>query len=70
MKVTFYSTGCPRCKVLKKKLEEVGVAFTENNSIDDMLSLGFMQAPVLTVDGTTMNYTEAMEWAKHYKEGA
>lgn len=25
MAITLYSTGCPKCKVLKKKLEEKGI---------------------------------------------
>lgn len=38
--VILYSTGCPRCSVLKKKLEEKGINYTENNSVDEMLALG------------------------------
>lgn len=34
MAITLYSTGCPKCKVLKKKLEEKGIKYTENNSVD------------------------------------
>ena len=50
MKIILYSTGCPKCKVLKHKLEEKGIAYTENNTVDEMLSLGIVQVPVLSVD--------------------
>lgn len=69
MKITLYSTGCPKCKVLKKRLEEKGIRYTENNSVNEMLSLGISQVPVMKVGDTMMNYTEAVEWTKYYKEG-
>lgn len=68
MEIVFYSTGCPRCKVLKRKLEESGIAYVENNSVDEMLSLGIRQVPVLKVEDVMMNYTEALKWADRYKE--
>ena len=69
MGIIFYSTGCPKCKVLKKKLEEKGIKYTENTSVDEMLSLGISQVPAMKIGGTMMNYTEAVEWLEHYKEG-
>ena len=63
MKIVLYSTGCPRCKVLKKKLNEKNIAYTENCSVDEMLSLGITQVPMLDVDGNLMDYSKAMQWA-------
>ena len=34
-----YSTGCPKCKVLKQKMDAVGFTYQENNSVDEMLAL-------------------------------
>ena len=68
MEIVFYSTGCPRCKVLKRKLEESGITYVENNSVDEMLSLGIRQVPVLKVEDVMMNYTEALKWADRHKE--
>lgn len=61
--IIFYSTDCPKCNVLKRKLNEKGISYTENHSIDEMLSLGIMSAPVLRVNGELMNFTEAVAWA-------
>jgi len=33
-KLTLYSTGCPQCRILKKKLEEKNIKFMEVNDID------------------------------------
>ena len=34
MSVILYSTNCPRCNVLKKKLEEKKVEFDISNDVD------------------------------------
>lgn len=62
MQITLYSTGCPRCEVLKKKLSEKSVAYTEVTSVDDMLALGIKEVPVLSVDGGLMSFKEATRW--------
>lgn len=61
--ITLYTTGCPRCKVLEKKLQEKKVEYTECNDVDHMLSLGIMQVPVLEVYGARLDYTKAIQWA-------
>ena len=57
-----YSTGCPRCNVLKKKLAEKDIDYTENNSVDEMVSMGIMEVPVLSVDGKLLDFSEAVKW--------
>jgi len=57
-----YSTGCPRCKVLEKKLESNGIAYEKNNSVDEMLELGISEVPVLSVYGQLLNFSEAVDW--------
>ena len=62
MKITLYSTNCPKCVVLKKKLISKGVEFEINNNVDTMIDLGFSSTPMLCVDGKTMDFTEANKW--------
>lgn len=57
-----YSTGCPKCEVLKKKLAEKGVRYTENNSVDEMLKLGIEVVPVLKVNDRLLDFKEAVDW--------
>lgn len=57
-----YSTGCPKCEVLKKKLSEKGVQYTENNSVDEMLKLGIEAVPVLKVNDRLLDFKEAVDW--------
>lgn len=67
--IVLYSTGCPACKTLKMLLNNAGVPYTENNSIEDMNALGFKSAPVLRVGEVNMPYDDAKKWIKLYKKG-
>lgn len=62
MKIILYSTGCPKCEVLKKKLKAKNIEYVENNNVEDMESLGIDQVPVLSVDGNLMGFAEANNW--------
>ncbi len=66
--IVLYSTDCPKCKVLKKKLEEKGIAYQENNSVEEMLSLGINQVPVLKVNGELLNFSAANTWINNREE--
>jgi glutaredoxin len=67
--IVLYSTGCPACKTLKMLLNNAGVPYIENNSIEDMNALGFKSAPVLRVGEVNMPYDDAKKWIKSYKKG-
>lgn len=60
--VILYSTHCPKCMVLKKKLTEKGISYTENTSVEEMLSLGINEVPVLGVNGELMDFSAAIAW--------
>ena len=62
MKVVLYSTDCPQCKVLKKKLDDKGIEYEVVSDVDEMLRLGFTSAPMLTVDDEIMNPQMAFLW--------
>lgn len=66
--VTLYSTGCPKCGILKKKLSEKSIEFIEEMSVEKMLELGITQVPVLSVNGEMMDFTEAVKWVNAMKE--
>ena len=65
MSITLYSTGCPKCKVLKSKLEAKNVEFVENNSVEKMTELGITQVPVLSVGGVLMDFKQAVDWVNN-----
>ena len=62
MKIVLYSTGCPRCNVLKTKLKNKGIDFEEINDTKLMIDKGFDSVPVLEVDGNYMDFGKANEF--------
>lgn len=57
-----YSSGCPRCVILKKKLDAKGFQYDIFNDIDKMIEMGIETVPVLEVDGEMYSYAEAIKW--------
>ena len=68
MKVILYTTHCPRCEVLKTKLKQKNIEYSEVTSIDDMLSLGIKAVPMLNIDGKLMDFTKAIQWINQLEE--
>ena len=54
--------GCPRCIVLKAKLEEKGLEYETSDDMQELIDLGFKTVPVLEVDGEYMDFGKAMKW--------
>lgn len=67
MDIVLYSTHCPRCTVLEKKLKSKGIKFEVETSIDDMLALGITQVPMLRVDDKLLNFAEANTWVNNQR---
>ena len=62
MNVTLYTTHCPKCKVLEKKLNSKNINYNEVTDTDIMISKGFTSTPMFEVDGTIMDFSEANKW--------
>lgn len=62
MSVTLYTTHCPKCKVLEKKLNSKNINYNEVTDTNIMISKGFTSTPMLEVDGTIMDFSEANKW--------
>lgn len=60
--VIFYTTGCPKCAILKKKLDNAHIPYTENRDVDEMQALGMTEAPALSVDGKLLGFGDSVRW--------
>ena len=60
--ITLYSTGCPRCNVLKQKLDSKNIEYTVVNDVDIMTEKGISTVPVLEVDNQLLQFKEAVDW--------
>lgn len=63
--VILYSTYCPKCKILEKKLNDAKIEYTICDNKELMIQKGFDFMPVLEVDGQVMNFGEAVKWANN-----
>lgn len=62
MSIVLYSTHCPKCNVLEKKLKQKNIDYEEINDINIMQEKGYMSVPVLEVDGESMDFSTANKW--------
>lgn len=67
--IIFYSTHCPRCRVLEMKLKQKNIHYTEENDVEKMLSLNIKSAPALGVNGDILNFAEAVRWLNSLEDG-
>lgn len=61
-KIILYSTHCPKCTILEKKLKDKGVIYDEVNDVDTMIGLGFTEVPMLVINDRIMGFNEAVKW--------
>lgn len=61
--INFFTTGCPKCKILKKKMDDKGISYNTVTDIEVMTALGIDSVPVLQFDdGALMDFGQAIKW--------
>ena len=64
--ILYSSSTCPKCKVIKMKLEKAGIEYTVNENIEEMQKLGIKTLPYLQIsDGTLLDFAEAIAFIKN-----
>lgn len=68
--IVLYTIGCPKCNVLKSKLDKKGIHYITCTSIDEMkrLSIDDKPFPMLRVDDNILDFHDANEWVNQWKE--
>lgn len=62
--IIFYTTHCPKCKVLKTKMDKVELTYKTCEDVERMLDLGIQAAPALQVNNTILDFGQAIQWLK------
>lgn len=62
MKVILYEHGCPKCTVLKTKLDQKHISYEHITDVELMRNKGFTNVPKLEVDGVVYDFKEAVKW--------
>ena len=65
MEIIFYSTHCPKCKILETKMKNKNINYTEDNNVNSMLAKGIKSAPYLEIDGQLYDFKKAVEWVNN-----
>ena len=58
----FTTESCPKCKILKSKLDEKRFEYEESDDIQQIIDLGFRTVPVLEIYGEYMDFGKAVKW--------
>ena len=66
--MTLFSTGCPKCKVLARKLDEMGASYSVvsgDEAVFAIMAEGFEEAPILlTDDGRYLTFSDAIAFLR------
>jgi len=62
--IILYSNDCPKCKILKSKLDQKKIDYQICNNLDILIKNNILSMPMLEVDGEIMNYLNAVNWIK------
>lgn len=67
--MTLYTKECPKCIILKEKLEQKGLSFTiEDSDFTKLTDAGIDSIPVLEVDGRLLLFNDAVQYVNNYKK--
>lgn len=67
-KVIFYTTHCPKCAVLEKKLKEKNIEYVEFTDTEAMINLGLTTIPALNVNGEILDFPSSVKWINGVSE--
>ena len=57
-----YSTGCPKCNVLKSKLDSKSIPYVVVSDVSSIIAKGITAVPVLEIDGRLLDFKKAVDW--------
>lgn len=61
--VTLYSNDCPKCKLLKNRLDAMGIEYETSQDFKSLFNEGFRSAPILQLeDGTKLRFEDAIKY--------
>ena len=60
--IILYSTNCPKCKVLEKKLIQKNIQYVKIEDLDILREKGFTFLPVLEVNSLILNFKDAVDY--------
>ena len=70
MEIILYTlpTFCPRCNMIKTRLEEKHLTYEEIQSPEELEKMGFDIAPAVKIDGKVYGFSAALSWIKSQED--
>ena len=59
--IILFSSGCPKCKVLKQKLDEKKIKYTISEDFEELIRQNLQTVPVLKMNGNYYQFSEAIK---------
>lgn len=66
MDITLYSNDCPRCRILRTKLDQKNIQYNVFSDTDKMIEMGMKIMPILFVNGEFLDFSNANKWINDY----
>ena len=63
--IILYTTHCPMCLMLERKLKEKNINYTEISDIEEIKKANIKNVPVLKIGEELMDSYNAMQWIKN-----
>ena len=60
--IILFSNNCPRCKILKQKLDNKQIKYIISDDFDEIIEQGLQTAPILKVDDKYLQFGEAIKF--------
>ena len=61
--VVLYTNHCPKCEVLKKKLDDANITYEVEEDINKLIDLGIEYVPILeTEEEGFLDFSSAVSW--------
>lgn len=67
--ILVFSNGCPRCKILKQKLDAANIPYILQDDLDEIMDAGFQTVPILKYKGEYYQFSEAVEFVQKIQNG-
>lgn len=59
--IVLFSSGCPKCKVLKQKLDDRKIEYEVSEDFDELIEQNLQTVPVLKINGEYYQFGEAIK---------
>ncbi len=65
--IVYFGNGCPKCEILKKKLEDKEVNY-KVGELQEIINAGFRNVPVLKINNEYLDFAKAINYINNYRK--